>query len=78
MEWTGFVFYHLEILQIEQNTCYFQKLEIKDYTVVVHEINVFDQPVKNNIKIYGSIRKILLVKEIIAQLVVYLISNKIV
>ena len=78
MEWTGFVFYHLEILQIEQDTCYFQKLEIKDYTVVVHEINVFDQPVKNNIKIYGSIRKILLVKEIIAQLVVYLISNKIV
>ena len=58
MEWTGFVFNHLEILQIEQDTYYFQKLEIKDYTVVVHEINAFDQPVKNNIKIYGSIRKI--------------------
>ena len=34
------------------------KVEVKDYNVKIDGKNVFDQPIKNDFKTYGSIRKI--------------------
>ena len=36
----------------------FQKVEIKDYKVLTDAQNVFDQPVKNDLRTYDKIRKI--------------------
>ena len=33
-------------------------VEIKDYNVMIHGQNFFDQPVKNNLRTYDSIRRI--------------------
>lgn len=30
----------------------------KNYNVMIYGINVFDQPIKNDISVYGSVRKI--------------------
>ena len=43
------------------------KVEIKDYNVETDGRNFFDQPINNDIK---TLKKLLLVKEIITQLVV--------
>ena len=36
----------------------FQKVEIKDYKVLTDAQNVFDQPVKNDLRTYDKIQKI--------------------
>ena len=33
-------------------------MEIKDYNAMINERNLFDQPIKNNLKTYDHIRKI--------------------
>ena len=33
-------------------------MEIKDYNVLIEERNFFDQPIKNDLKMYDNIRKI--------------------
>ena len=48
---------------------YLPNLEIKDYTVMIDGKNFFDQPVKNDKVTHENIRKFLLVKEMITQLV---------
>ena len=37
---------------------YLLKVEVKDYNVMIDGKTVFDQPIKNDFKTYGSIRKI--------------------
>ena len=37
---------------------YLPIVEIKDYNVMIDGRNVFDQPTKNDLKMYGNIRKI--------------------
>ena len=37
---------------------YIPTVEIKDYNVVIDGRNVFDQPMKNNLKTFDNIRKI--------------------
>ena len=37
---------------------YIPKVEIKDYNIIIVGINFFDQPIKNDLKIYDIIRKI--------------------
>ena len=37
---------------------YLPTVEIKDYNVIVHGRNFFDQPIKNDLKTYDNIRKI--------------------
>ena len=49
-------------------------LEIKDCNVMIDGQNVFDQPVKNDLKTYVNNQKIANVKEIIIQLVVYYLN----
>ena len=41
-----------------QRKYYLPTLEIKDYNVTIDEKHFFDQPVKNNLRTYDSIRKI--------------------
>ena len=41
------------------NTGYYpSKVELKDYNVIIDSENLFDQPVKSNIRTYENIRKI--------------------
>ena len=42
---------------------YLPTVEIKDYNVLIDGQNFFDQPVKNNLKIYDNLRKIVTGKE---------------
>ena len=52
----------------------FQTVKIKDCNFMLIEKiskNVFDQPIKCNIKTYQNIRKFLLVEKMIKQLFVY-------
>ena len=52
--------------------CYLPKVEIKDYNVKIDGRNFSDQPINDDITTYENIfKKMLLVKEIITQLVVY-------
>ena len=37
--------------------CYLPKVEIKDYNVMIDGKNIFDQPVKNDIRTYDNIWK---------------------
>ena len=37
---------------------YLPAVEIKDYNVMIDGLNIFDQPVKNNLKTYDNIQKI--------------------
>ena len=37
---------------------YLQTVEIKDYNVMINEINFFDQSIKNDLKTYDNITKI--------------------
>ena len=57
------------------NAEYFQYflpiLEIKDYNLMIHERNFFDQSAKNDQKTYDKFKKLRQVKEMIIQLVVY-------
>ena len=48
---------------------YLPKVEIKDYNVIIHSKNVFDQPI-NSLKHLKILEKLLLIKEMITQLVV--------
>ena len=55
----------LEILAFENDTqitsakgCYLPNVELKNYNVVIHWKNLFDQPVKDNKVTYENIRKI--------------------
>ena len=48
---------------------YIPNVEIKDYNVMIDGKNFFDQPVKNDKVTHENIRKFLLVKEMITQLV---------
>ena len=43
--------------QISYNQYFLPTIEIKDYNVMIGVKNFFDQPVKNNLKTYDSIRK---------------------
>ena len=55
------------------------KVEIKDYNGKTDGRSIFDQPIKSNIKHMKALGKLLLVKEMIIQLVVYqtiLVSKK--
>ena len=38
--------------------CYLPTMEIKDYNDMITERNFFNQPIKNDLKTYDSIRKI--------------------
>ena len=51
--------------------CYLPKVEIKDCNVKIDGRNFFYQPINDDIKTYENIEKMLLVKAIIMQLVVY-------
>ena len=52
------LFYHLKIMQLEQDTQYFiSTVEKKDYNVLIDGQNVFDQPVENDIRTYDNIPK---------------------
>ena len=44
--------------RIEQTGDFLPKLEIKDYNVKIDGQNLFDQPVKNGMRIYDNIQKI--------------------
>ena len=39
-------------------TCYLPNVEIKDCNVIIDGINLFDKPIKNNLKTYDNIRRI--------------------
>ena len=52
------------VLSIENGN---DKVEIKDYIVMIEEKNFFDQPVKSDMRIFDSIRKLHQVKEMITQ-----------
>ena len=52
------------------NIYYLPNVEIKDYNVMIDGKNVFDQPLKND-KHMKILEKLLLVKEMTIQLVVY-------
>ena len=69
--------------QRKSNTRYcLPNVQIKDYNAMIDGKNDgFDQPVKNNKITYENIKKLLLIKEMIAQLVIcynILISKKII
>ena len=40
------------------NQCYLPTVEIKDYNVMIDGKNLFDQPIKNDLKTYDNIRKV--------------------
>ena len=42
---------------------YLPTIKIKDYTVMINWKNLFDQPIKNDTKIYDDIQKITTVRE---------------
>ena len=44
---------------------YLPTVEIKDYNVVIDRQNIFNQPVKSNLRTYDKIQKMQLVKEMI-------------
>ena len=44
--------------RIVHTVYYIPKVEIKDYGIIIDGINFFDQPIKNDLKTYDSIRKI--------------------
>ena len=46
-----------------QKQYYLPTVEIKDYNVMIDERNVFDQPIKNDLKTYDNIRKIAKVQD---------------
>ena len=46
--------------KVHKGYYYLPKIEIKDYNVMIDGKNVFDQPVKNNIRTYDYIRRILI------------------
>ena len=49
----------MKITLLKQGTGYFlPKLKIKDYNIIIDGKNIFDQPIRNNIKIFENIRKI--------------------
>ena len=48
------LFYHLKIMNTEQG----MQGIIKDYNVKIDGQNIFDQPVKNNLRTYDNIQKI--------------------
>ena len=50
--------------------CYLPKLEIKDYHVKIDGKNLFDKPINSDFKTSETLKKLLLVKEMITQLVV--------
>ena len=50
---------------------YLAKVEIMEYNVKIDGKNFFDQPINNNTKTYEILEKLLLVKEMITQQVVY-------
>ena len=52
-----FLLYHLKMLMIEKVTSNII-VEIKDYNVMIDRRNFFDQPIKNNSKVYDKIRKV--------------------
>ena len=43
---------------------YLPTLEIKDYNIMISGQNFFDQPVKNDLRTYGSIQKIAMITEL--------------
>ena len=56
-----FLSYENIIDRIAQTGCHFLKVETKSDNVVIDGKNVFDQPVKNDIRTYENIRKIAIV-----------------
>ena len=53
----------LFILSFEENSdqsrhqgCFLPKVEIKDYNVIIDGQNVFDQPVKNDLRTYDKVQ----------------------
>ena len=60
---------------------YIPEVQTKDYNLMVDGTNAFDQRMQNYAKACDNIKKFLMVKEMITQLVSYLIlhiSNKII
>ena len=53
----------MKIIDIEQVTynIFFPTVEIKDYNVMIHRQNLFDYPVKDDLRIYGNIQKTVIV-----------------
>ena len=47
------------------------KVEIKDYNIIIDGRNLFDQPLKNDVRTIKTFEKLLLVKEIITRLALY-------
>ena len=50
---------------------YLPTVKIKDYNIMINRENFFDQPIKNNKLTYEKLEKLLQVKEMTIQLVVY-------
>ena len=50
---------------------YLPNVEIKDYNIMISGENFFDQPLKDNKVTFENIRKLLQVKEMITQMVVF-------
>ena len=59
-----------EAQQISYKRYYLLTVEVKNYNIMIDGQNFFDHPVRNNLITYGSVRKIIKVKEMITQLVV--------
>ena len=54
----NFLFYHLNAHRTRHTGYYLPKVQIKDYDVMIDRQNIFDQPVKNDLRTYDNIRKI--------------------
>ena len=48
----------MKMIQHHIQNYYLPKVEIKDYNIKIDGRNLFDQPINNDIKTYGNIRKI--------------------
>ena len=58
------MFYHLKITP----AIFSPDVEIRDYNIILDAENLFDQTIKNYLRICDSIRKVQLVKEMITRL----------
>ena len=63
-----FLFYYFQMAQTEQET---EDVQIEDYNVKIDGQNVFDHPVKSDMRTYNNTQKIETGQGLITQLVVY-------
>ena len=52
------MFFHFQIIWLEQETQNVRSVEIKDENAMIDRQNFFDLPVKNNLKMHNSILEV--------------------